>query len=333
MSDPAPAPLIPALWQPVARTLLPVVPPYRLDLTVTVLRRTPRNLVDILTADGRYLRAMTGDVSPLSPLVLQVVQPRLEGPLEATLHVPGSEPLAYEEERAHLVFAGAARTLGTRVELEGFYEMANRERELRGIARSARGVKPPRYPSLWEAICNAVVYQQVSLEAATSTMRRFVAHFSRPVSFTDYPLYTFPPPAAVLQTDPDLLRMLGLSANKARALQDAATTLLAGQLRAEELEGLPSPEAMARLTALRGIGPWTAAVILLRGFGRLDVFPEGDSGARRNMQGLMGSATDGDTALESLPERLGPWRGMLYYHLLLWRLNQRGVINLAPGKS
>ncbi|MBF6612934.1 MAG: DNA-3-methyladenine glycosylase 2 family protein [Chloroflexi bacterium] len=333
MSDPTPAPhssfvLKPASWQSVAQAVLPVVPPYRLDLTVTVLRRTPQNLVDILTADGRYLRAITGTVSPL---VLQAMQPSLGGPLEATLYMSGSGTVAYDEDQARQMFVDVARTLGTRVDLEGFYEMASRERELAVIVREARGVKPPRYPSLWEAICNAVVYQQVSLEAATSTMRRFIAHFSHPVSFADNLLYAFPPPAAVLQTDPDILRTLGLSANKVRALQGAAATLLAGQLRAEELEELPSPEAMSRLTALRGIGPWTAAVILLRGFGRLDVFPAGDSGARRSIQGLLGSAVDGDAALESLPARLGPWRGMLYYHLLLWRLNQRGVISLAPG--
>ncbi|MBF6614339.1 MAG: DNA-3-methyladenine glycosylase 2 family protein [Chloroflexi bacterium] len=335
MSDPTPTPdsssvLIPALWQPVAQAVLPVVQPYRLDLTVTVLRRTPQNLVDILTADGCYLRALTGAISPLA---LQVMQPGLDGPLEATLFMAGSGGVAYDENQAHQIFTGVALTLGTRVDLEGFYETASRERELAKFVQAARGVKPPRYPSLWEAICNAVVYQQVSLAAATSTMRRLVAHFSHPVSFADNLLYTFPPPAAVFQADPDVLRTLGLSTNKVRALQEAAATLLAGQLRAEELEELPSPDAMSRLTALRGIGPWTAAVILLRGFGRLDVFPAGDSGARRSIQGLLGSAVDGDAALESLPARLGPWRGMLYYHLLLWRLNQRGVISLAPGES
>ena len=140
------------------------------DLTVTVLRRTPQNLVDILTADGRYLRAITGTISPL---VLQVMQPSLGGPLEATLYMSGSGTVAYDEDRARQMFADVARTLGTRVDLEGFYEMASRERELAVIVREARGVKPPRYSSLWEAICNAVVYQQVSLEAATSTMRKF----------------------------------------------------------------------------------------------------------------------------------------------------------------
>lgn len=339
MADPAPDPLIPPLWQPIAQVVLPVVPPYRLDLTVTMLRRTPQNLVDILTADGRYLRAITGAVFPTAPQVLQelqvlqVMQPNLDGPLEATLYTSGPGAVAYDEDLARQVFAGVALTLGTRVDLEGFYEMASHESELAEIARAARGVKPPRFPSLWEAICNAVVYQQVSLEAATSIMRRFVAHLGRPVSFVDYLLYTFPPPDSVLQTDPDVLRTLGLSANKVRALQEAAATLLAGQLRAEDLEKLPSQEAMSRLTALRGVGPWTAAVILLRGLGRLDVFPEGDSGARRSIQGLLGSAAAGDAALESLPARLGPWRGMLYYHLLLWRLNQRGVISLAPGES
>jgi DNA-3-methyladenine glycosylase II len=80
------------------------------------------------------------------------------------------------------------------------------------------------------------------------------------------------------------------------------------------------------------VGPWTAAVILLRGFGRLDVFPAGDSGARRGMRGLL-ALEEADIARDgaSVLDALGPWRGMLYYHLLLWRLRGRGVFTPARG--
>jgi DNA-3-methyladenine glycosylase II len=88
---------------------------------------------------------------------------------------------------------------------------------------------------------------------------------------------------------------------------------------------------LTRRSALRGIGPWTAAVVMLRGFGRLDVFLAGDSGAQRNMRGLLGTEVTGpDSEGTTILEVLGPWRGMLYYHLLLWRLAGRGVISLPP---
>ena len=113
-----------------------------------------------------------------------------------------------------------------------------------------------------------------------------------------------------------------------RTLHEVAGTLLDGQLTANELAALPTLAAMSRLTLLRGIGPWTAAVIMLRGFGKLDIFPAGDSGARRNLRGLLRDAAGPDIEGAGIQRALGPWRGMLYYHLLLWRLAGRGLVNL-----
>src|SRR5689334_20288761 len=219
--------------------------------------------------------------------------------------------------------------LGTGVNLSGFYTVAAKVPELALLVLQARGVKPPHYPSLWEALCNAVVFQQVSLESATATMRRVIAHHSAPLMFGDTQLYPFPPPASILETDPAVLRSLGLSAAKTRTLQQAAGLLVAGQLTEEDLDTLPTTDAMARLLLLHGIGSWTAAVVMLRGFGRLDVFPAGDSGARRNLRGLLGVEAERDAEGTAILTALGPWRGLLYYHLLLWRLSRLGLISLG----
>ena len=218
--------------------------------------------------------------------------------------------------------------LAAEVDLSPFYAIAENVPELASLVTRARGIKPPRYSSLWEALCNSVLFQQVSLKSAMSTMRRLVAHLSGPVAFGDSLLYPFPTPESYLETDPDILRALGLSTAKVRTLHDVARMLLGGQLTANELAALPTPAAMSRLVLLRGIGPWTAAVVMLRGFGRLDVFPAGDSGARRNLRGLLGDAAGPDIEGAAIQRALGPWRGMLYYHLLLWRLAGRGLVNL-----
>ncbi|MGZ3510494.1 MAG: hypothetical protein ACXVAC_19240, partial [Vulcanimicrobiaceae bacterium] len=77
--------------------------------------------------------------------------------------------------------------------------------------------------------------------------------------------------------------------------------------------------------SVRGIGPWSAAVVLLRGFGRLDTFPMGDSGVARSIRLLTG---DPNAQVDGVLEALGPTRGMLYFHLLLGRLR-----NLVPTPS
>jgi DNA-3-methyladenine glycosylase II len=316
----------PAGWQIAGQARIPVLPPYRLDLTATVLRRIPLNPVDVL-ADGRYLRALAG---PGGPCVVAVTQAADAGMLDVVVYTPAGP--AADAALVPGVAETVARMLGTQVDLAGFYAAARAVPRLYPLVEQAAGVKPPRYPTLWEAICNAVVFQQVSIDAAMTIMRRFVAHCSAPVTFGETTLYPFPTAEAALTADPAGLRAQGLSGAKVRTLQDLADLLLAGTLTAAELDALPTPAALARLTALRGIGPWTAAVIMLRGFGRLDVFPAGDSGARRSMAGLLGVA-EGERGVDgaAILAALGPWRGMLYYHLLLWRLQQRGLLTPAPG--
>jgi DNA-3-methyladenine glycosylase II len=126
----------------------------------------------------------------------------------------------------------------------------------------------------------------------------------------------FPPPARWLAAGEEALRGAGLSRNKVAHLRSVASAIEDGELDEAAIEALPTTDASAKLCEVRGIGPWSAAVILLRGFGRLDIFPLRDSGVARSVALLAGADTD----LDALLRALGPVRGMLYFHLLLGRL-------------
>ena len=82
------------------------------------------------------------------------------------------------------------------------------------------------------------------------------------------------------------------------------------------------------LCGIRGIGPWTASVILLRGLGRLDVFPMNDTSVARNLA-LVSDAAPID--IGGALQALSPQQGMLYYHLLLARLEARDDVGRAWG--
>ena len=90
------------------------------------------------------------------------------------------------------------------------------------------------------------------------------------------------------------------------------------------LEERSSDDAAALLRAIKGIGPWTATVILIRGLGRLDVFPAHDSSVARNLAMVAGRIAPPE--LEKVLAALRPEQGMLYYHLLLARLESRGEL-------
>jgi len=293
---------------------LPVSPPFRLDLTVSALRRLPTNPVDVITADGGYLHAVDAPHQPAIVRVHQASSTELAVTIDAA-------PL--DESELQRILALIARTLGVNRDLRPFYDASSAIPWLGPLAQRLRGLKPPRYRSLWEAFVNAVVYQQVSLHAASAVVQRIVEAFGTRLESEGAHVYVFPSAERVLDANDGTLRAMGLSGGKLATLRRAADAISSGTVDAARIEELPSSETAALLRSIKGIGPWTASVILLRGLGRLDVFPMNDSGVARNIAlAAGGAAPDVDEVLDTL----GAGRGMLYYHLLLARLEARGEV-------
>ncbi len=318
----------------VPQTVVPVRAPFRLDLTAVALRRLSTNVVD--TFDGGTYRRLVGD--PAAPTLLSVAQTapdaltvRLGGPAIAGLRLDGpAATLGGRDAAAFDPAALARRLLGTEVDLSPFYAGAAGVPWLDRIAAAARGVRPPRYPSLWETICNAIVYQQISIHAAGAILRRTIERYARPVETNGVRLYPFYAPRTILDAASDDLRAAGLSVNKVDALKTVAAAIESGELDEAALEPLPTPQLVEALVGHRGIGPWTAAVVALRGFGRLDIFPMNDSGASALLRTLSGNP---NIEVEPIIEALSPQQGMLYYHLLLGRLAATGEIQLDERKG
>jgi DNA-3-methyladenine glycosylase II len=290
------------------RDVVSVTPPYRLDLTANVLQRLAVNLVDVIH-DGAYYRALDLDSERT---VIRVVQRD-----ERSIVVESTA------DDATLPLAAARRMLGVDARIDEWDARAATIDWLAPLARACRGVRPPRYPSLWEACAHAVIFQQISIHAAGAIMRRIVEAYGPPVEIAGLRLHVFPSLQTFVDAKADDLRALGLSVNKSAHLRAIAATLLRGDLTADEIEALPTAQAAERLATLRGIGPWSAAVILLRGFARLDIFPMRDSGVAASIKRVTGKPVDVDGVLEDL----GPMRGMLYYHLLLARNLRAGFVD------
>jgi DNA-3-methyladenine glycosylase II len=286
--------------------------PFRLDLTVSVLRRLSTNIVDVITAGSEFVRALTRNQETAVARVTQERPDALSVRIEGGAHGPDGHKR---------ILAILRRMLGVERDLSPFDRAARDIAWLAPLAIRMRGVKPPRYPTLWEACVNAVLFQQLSLISASAISRRMIMALSVPTQWRGTTLYEFPAVETFQNASDDVLLAAGLSGSKLGTLRRVADALRAGVLDEASLESLPSPDAAAQLCRIKGIGPWTATVILLRGLGRLDVFPLNDSSVVRNLTFVAGkNPTDIDQVLKAL----GPQRGMLYYHLLLSRLDTRG---------
>jgi DNA-3-methyladenine glycosylase II len=196
------------------------------------------------------------------------------------------------------------------------------------VATRFRGVKPPRFPTLFEALINAFACQQLSLEVGLELLNRLAARRGARVHAGDMDHYSFPDPAGLAAARPSQLRVLGFSRQKVRAIKELSVAVARGRLDIEQLAG-ESDEAQLRerLLELRGVGRWTLEYVLLRGFGRLDVIPGDDVGAQNKLAAWLGRRRPLDyDGVHQLADRYHPYAGMVYFHLLLGGLEERGFL-------
>ena len=137
-------------------------------------------------------------------------------------------------------------------------------------------LRPAHCDSPFEHLARAIASQQISGAAARAILGRFVATFGSKTG-------AFPRPAKILTVHDQRLRAVGFSATKVAALKDLARHTLAGVVPdTRTLESLDDAAIVARLTQVRGIGPWTVQMMLMFQLGRLDVLPRDDYGDRKS---------------------------------------------------
>src|SRR5262249_48894161 len=157
--------------------------------------------------------------------------------------------------RSHVKAAVASaldRLLGLHVDLSPFYKFARRRRPLAELSRRFRGIKPPRFATVFEALINAIACQQMSLTLGIQLLNRLTNEYGR--VFRDRDHAAFPRPEDLAGLQPNDLRRLGFSRQKGRAMIELARSVTERELDLEELSKLPDEEAFERLRGLRGVG-------------------------------------------------------------------------------
>jgi DNA-3-methyladenine glycosylase II len=305
------------------RTRHPLVlqprPPFRLDLTVWALRRRALNEVDRWDGTTYRRTLVLGD----APVEIAVTQ---QGAAEtAALRID----LPQAGTRVDLQAARTAieRILSLQLDVDPFYESAASDPVLAPLAARFRGVRPPRFPSLFECLVNAIALQQLSLEAGITLLNRLVRAFGARASATSTQS-AFPEPAALAAATSASIRELGFSLRKATAIVAIAAAVTEGRLQLEALAEDDDDHVVESLTQVPGVGRWSAEYTLLRGLGRLNVFPGDDVGARKNLARWLALPEPLDyVGVQAAVAGWYPYAGLVYFHLLLEHLASRGVID------
>lgn len=291
------------------------------------LRRRPRNQIDrwdgttyrrVVVVGGRPTElAVTQEGTTAAPELIVEATPQLRTPIE-------------EAEVRSIV----DRLLGLQISLDDWYVTSTRDSRLRLLADKFRGVKPPRFPTVFEAVVNGFACQQLSLEVGLALLNRLASMSSARVGTSADTFHPFPTARAVALLQPEQYRAIGFSRQKAAAIHELADAVARGRLDLELLAHEDDAEAARCLTDLRGVGRWTAEYVLLRGLGRLHVFPGDDVGAQKGLAlwlGLPRPMNYEDVA--QAVRRWQPYAGFVYLHLLLEGLSQAGTLTPEPRST
>lgn len=181
---------------------------------------------------------------------------------------------------------------------EGLTALAKRDRRLKKVISLAGPVPLRRRPAGFAGLARIVIGQQVSIASAEAIWNRFIS------AFPDCP-------ADVIGAASDaMLRAPGLSAAKTRTLRAVAAACRDG-LDLIGLADLPTEEARRRLTAIKGVGPWTADIYLLFCLGHADIFPGGDLALRNAVaDAFRRPAPLPVDEMMDIAAKWSPWRGV-----------------------
>jgi len=302
-------------------------PPFRLDLTAWVLRRRPENLLD--RWDGQtYRRALA-----IENVVVELAIQQTGSPSRSRLAVTAAAKKLPANSEI-ILRRKIESLLGTQINLRTFYSLAATQKHLRPLIAEFAGFKPPRYPTIFEALLNAISCQQVSLHVGIMLLNRLVETFGKTASpAAPDALHACPPgracpsPEDMAAVPSSTLRAMGYSQQKERAILELSRSIVAGELNLESLYDLDDASALARLTAIRGVGRWSAEYALLRGMGRLNIFPGDDVGGWNKLQKHL--HLHKRPGYKKTRKLLAPWKsfaGLIYFHFLLDGLRDKGAL-------
>ncbi|WP_454780446.1 DNA-3-methyladenine glycosylase family protein [Legionella sp. WA2022007384] len=302
-----------------ASFILHPVAPFRLDYTVFALRRRTKNNVDLW--DGQhYTRLLVIDNVPVKVVIEQkkgLNEPELLLSLESECHELPSNRIVDELEMV----------LGLKQNLDDFYQIIKNDTQLNSLVCQFKGLKPPRFPSIFEALVNAISCQQISLDAGLQIQNRLTEFLSISLQDKEQVLYAFPRPEAVASCTVSELKKIGYSTHKSETLIQLAAAIVDDPSSFSSLKNKSNDEIINFLGHFKGIGRWTAEYAILRGLGRIDIFPGDDVGAQNNLYQLLHLDKKPDyKKIAEITAKLYPYAGLVYFHLLLKKLYEKRAL-------
>ena len=288
------------------------LPPFRFDLSCEIFANGDKQIRKY--EKGRFWQVIRVN----GKLVLVIVEsvgivekPKLNVELKSNHTIT-----AEDKENAR---AAVTSLFSLDLDLKPFYEKVKDDKIMAHLTRELRGLKNPATPTVFEALVDSVVEQQISLKVAHSLEHTLIKKFGDTLNLEGEVYYAYPTPKLLASVSPEEFRQGGLSFRKGEYIKEASKLITEGKLDLEKLKNYESSEQIIReLDKVRGVGVWTAELTMLRGMRRLEALPADDLGLRRVISRYY---RDGKVISSAQARRIGKnwgdWKGLAAYYLVV----------------
>jgi DNA-3-methyladenine glycosylase II len=212
------------------------------------------------------------------------------------------------------------------LDLKPFYREVKKDKTLSGLILTLKGLKSPTTPTVFEALIDSIVEQQISLKVAGGMERKLIKTFGECLRLDGETYYAFPSPGRLAPASAEQLRKCGLSLKKAEYVRDISKLIEDDELDLEELKRCEDVNAIIkRLDRIRGIGIWTAEMTVVRGMQKFETLPADDLGLRRVISHYY--REDKPLSAEEtrqIARKWGKWKGLAAFYLIMaeWQHNR-----------
>ncbi len=213
--------------------------------------------------------------------------------------------------------AVVTRLFNLKLDLLPFYEAVKSDRIMLQITRHLWGLHSPSTATVFEALVDSIIEQQISLKAAWSMQRRLIETFGGVLNLAGRTYFAYPKPENLATVSIEQFRACGLSGRKAEYVQGVARLVQEG-LDLENFRSRDEKVIIEELSQIRGVGVWTAEMTMIRGMQKYDAFPADDIGLRRIIAHYYygGERISGDEARQIASAWSG-WRGLASFYLVM----------------
>ena len=285
-------------------------PPYDFDLSCSVFR-FEKPMPDLYEREV-WRRALRLNSGKLIPVALRSLGTAEKPKIEIQCF-----PAVSETEKSELA-SKLDWMFSFSEDLTSLYAFMERDSILKEVKKKLYGLKAGSMgATVFESIIKTILQQQISLRVSFWMTNRLVTRFGENVKVNGRVYYDFPTASALAEAGLEEMRQCGLSWRKSEYIKGIAEKVVNGDFDPEGLKKLSNEEVIEELKRFRGLGRWSAELVLCTGLKRKDVIPADDLGVRRTVSKFYfnGKNISGDD-VRRLTEKWGAFKRNVIFYLI-----------------